>query len=82
MDNLKIYIIYDEIADGMIHYFMGKNDRFAILKTTEFIKKNAPSIDFEITLYQITHINEDGTFIFDRIVEKFDSETFYEKKEN
>ena len=81
MDNLKIYIIYDEIADSMITYFMSKNDRHAIIKTTEVIKKNAPSIDFEITLYQVTSINEDGTFVADKIVQEFDSETFYEHKE-
>lgn len=81
MDNLKIYIIYDEIAEEMITHFMGKNDRYAILKTTEIVKKNAPSVDFEITLYQVTHVNDDGTFVFDRIVEEFDSESFYEKKE-
>ena len=81
MDNQKIYIIYDEIADDMITYFMSKNDRHAIIRTKEVIKKNAPSIDFEITLYQVTKINDDGTFIFDRIVEEFNSETFYEKEE-
>lgn len=81
MDKFKIYIIYDEIADDMITYFMSKNDRHAIIRTTEVVKKNAPSIDFEITLYQVTQINDDGTFLFDRIVDQFDSETFYEKKE-
>lgn len=79
MDNLKIYIIYDEIADAMITYFMSKNDRHAILKTQEVIKKNAPSVDFEITLYQVTGINEDGTFVADKVVQEFDSETFFEK---